>query len=357
MKVLLLAGANCIHTARWANGLVSRDVNVHLVTAHENEHELDSRVKLHILKSKAPLAYFVDMFELRSLIKEIEPDILNAHYASGYGLLARLVGFRPTLLSVWGSDVYDFPEKSFMHRWLLRKNLKSATAIASTSHCMADKTAETFRHDKVFITPFGVDEVLFAPSSKPEFLQSEIVLGTVKTLNFKYGIDILIKAFAKAWRDLGSPSNLKLEISGGGSDFKELHETARELDISDLVIFHGQVNHREIPEVLNRLDIYCALSRFESFGVAILEASSCGKPVIVSDADGPAEVTLDGVTGLVVPKEDVDATAKAMIKLIRSAELCRTMGRAGRKHVLKNYTWEKSLDLMIEAYHRTIKGR
>lgn len=357
MKILLLAGANCIHTARWANGLVSRDIEVHLVSVHENAHELDSRVNLNILKNKAPLGYFSAMFEVRNLIKQIQPGLVNAHYATGYGLLARLVGFKPTLLSVWGGDVYDFPEKFFLHRALLKGNLKSATAIASTSHCMARKSAETFQHANLFITPFGIDEVIFSPCTKPEVLQNKIVLGTVKTLKSKYGIDVLIKAFAQAWKTLGSPENLRLEISGGGPDLDLLQNLARDLGVSKQVLFHGQVNHHDVPKMLNRLDIYCAFSRLdsESFGVAILEASSCEKPVIVSDADGPAEVTLDGETGLVVPKEDVDASAKAMIKLIQDETLRQKMGKAGRQHVLENYTWEKSLDLMIEAYKETIK--
>lgn len=356
MKILLLSGANSIHTARWANGLASRDIQVHLVSAHQNAHELDSRVHLHLLKNKAPLGYFSAVFEARRLIKQIQPGLVNAHYATGYGLLARLVGFKPTLLSVWGSDVYDFPEKSFLHRWLLKGNLKSATAIASTSHCMARKTAETFQHKKVFITSFGIDETIFAPTVKPEELQNQIVLGTVKTLKSKYGIDVLIQAFAQAWKTLGSPEHVKLEISGGGPDLELLQNLAQDLGVSKQVLFHGQVNHQDVPKMLNRLDLYCAFSRFESFGVAILEASSCEKPVIVSDADGPAEVTLGGITGLVVPKEDIDASAKAMIKLIKDETLRQKMGKAGREHVLENYTWDKSLDLMIEAYKETIKN-
>jgi glycosyltransferase involved in cell wall biosynthesis len=107
--------------------------------------------------------------------------------------------------------------------------------------------------------------------------------------------------------------------------------------------------------MLNRLDIYCALSRRESFGVAILEASACEKPVIVSDADGLVEVTRIDKIGIVVPKEDVNTSAKAMIKLIQDQALCKKMGKAGRKHVLKNYTWDKSLDIMHETYRETIK--
>ncbi len=73
----------------------------------------------------------------------MSPHLLHAHYATGYGLLARLSGFRPLLTSIWGTDVYDFPAISPLHRWLLRGNLAAATAIASTSQCMARQAART----------------------------------------------------------------------------------------------------------------------------------------------------------------------------------------------------------------------
>ena len=67
--------------------------------------------------------------------------------------------------------------------------------------------------------------------------------------------------------------------------------------------------HTSVPQELARLDIYVALSRMdsESFGVAIIEAGVAGRPVVVSDAGGLPEVTIDGVTGLVVPREDPSA--------------------------------------------------
>lgn len=353
MRVLMLAPVSSVHTVRWANGLVTRGIEVHVVSLDKNAYQLDERVKLHILRSKAPLGYFLSVFEVKLLIKEINPDLVNVHYATGYGLLARLACLKPTLLSVWGSDVYEFPERSLLHRWLLAGNLKFATAIGSTSFCMVERAASIYRHRYVFITPFGIDETSFRSTIGPRD-KSDIVLGTVKTLKHLYGIDILINAFAIAWKELNEPTNLKLEISGGGSDLVLLQNLAQELGVAGQVTFHGELEHKDVPAMLNRLDIYCAFSRCESFGVAILEASACEKPVIVSDVDGLAEVTLDGVTGLVVPKEDVSASAKAMIKLIRSQILRKKMGKAGRHHVLENYTWNASLNLMLNAYKKTL---
>ncbi|MCP4588759.1 MAG: glycosyltransferase family 4 protein [Pseudoalteromonas sp.] len=352
----MMAAANSVHSVRWANGLVSRGLDVHLISLHVNKYELDTRVHLHLLNKKAPLGYLFAVFEVRELLMKIMPDLINAHYATGYGLLARLVGFRPTLLSVWGSDVYDFPDKSFFHHCLLRWNLQFATAIGSTSHCMARKTRETYDHHNFFITPFGVDELVFSPKPKPNELSDTIVIGTVKTLSNKYGIDTLIEAFAIVVTELADSQKLLLEITGGGPDLSRLQRLAKELGVFEQVKFHGPIVHQQIPSYLNRLDIYVALSRLdsESFGVAILEASSCEKPVVVTDVDGPSEVTIDGHTGFIVPKEDPNAASQVLINLIRDADLRKKIGIAGRQHVLENYTWNKSLDTMITAYENVL---
>lgn len=353
MKVVLLSSANSIHTQRWANALVSRGVEVYLLSIHRALDGFDDRVNVHLLPITAPWGYISSSVALKKILARIQPDIVNVHYASGYGFLARLVGFKPTLLSVWGSDVYDFPEKSFFHRWLLKGNLKSATAIASTSHCMAKKTAETFQHKQVFITPFGIDEAIFFPKTL-EHDNSTIVIGTVKTLKHVYGIDTLIKAFALVVQQYLGSHNLVLEITGGGPDMVALKNLAKSLGISEIVMFRGTVPHHQVVEHLNRLDIYVALSRYESFGVAILEASACEKPVVVSDADGPAEVTLDGQTGFVVPKENPQKATEAILKLVYDKKLRREMGKHGRMHALENYTWEKSLATMVDVYKKVI---
>jgi glycosyltransferase involved in cell wall biosynthesis len=354
MRILLLAGANSIHTVRWANGLSQCGVDVHVVSVHAALSQFNSSISLHILSNRTPFGYISSVFEVRKLISEIQPDLINAHYATGYGLLMRLVNFKPSLLSVWGSDIYDFPEKSFFHRIFLRNNLKAATAIASTSRCMASKTSEIFQHKSLFITPFGVDELTFRPYL-PTYKNNEvIVIGTVKTMKPIYGIDILIKAFAKAWKVLKEPNNIKLVIAGDGPELPVLKNLAAELGVINQVVFHGHVEHSDVPELINQLDVFCAFSRFESFGVAILEASACQKPVIVSDADGPSEVVINECTGIIVPKEDINASANAMVRLIQCENLRKQMGINGRQHVIENYTWEMSLDLMIKVYEDVI---
>jgi glycosyltransferase involved in cell wall biosynthesis len=350
MKIALLSGANGIHTTRWANALAQNGHEVHLISAHPLEHNLSKDVRFYEISLPSYLAYFFGHLYLKKILAKIQPDILNAHYATGYGLLARLSGFRPYLLSIWGSDIYDFPNKSFVHRLLVQKNIRHADAVASTSKCMAKRLQIFAEPRELFITPFGVDENVFKPSSLVSG-KDKLVIGTVKTLKPIYGVDVLIKAFAR----LKDKENLALEITGGGHLRGELETLVKELGIEEYVTFFGLVSHDKVQTYLNRLDIYVAMSRIESFGVAILEASACEKPVVVSDAEGPLEVTMDGETGIIVPRDDIGALCAALEKLISDEELRKEMGRSGRSHVLENYSWKRSIELMEDAYQSTVE--
>src|SRR5690606_26130688 len=113
----------------------------------------------HELKIPAPYGYYMNIIQLKKILRSIKPDILNAHYSSGYGTLGRLAGFSPYLISVYGSDVYDFPYKKKFNMNIIRKNLNAADALASTSYAMAKQTSKLINYPvtNIHITPFGVN--------------------------------------------------------------------------------------------------------------------------------------------------------------------------------------------------------
>jgi glycosyltransferase involved in cell wall biosynthesis len=210
----------------------------------------------------------------------------------------------------------------------------------------------------IAITPFGVDlEAYKTISPGAPTVKSKLVIGTVKTMRPKYGIDTLIRAYAilvnrlAAHENLSSPE-LELRLVGGGDQIPELKVLAEELGVSKSVNFVGRVPHIEVPNELAKLDIYVALSRMdsESFGVAIIEASAAGKPVVVSDAGGLSEVTVEGETGFVVPRDNPEEAAYALERLVGDAQLRHSMGIAGQQHVAKNYCWNVCIKKMLEVY-------
>ncbi|MBV7388036.1 glycosyltransferase [Pasteurellaceae bacterium TAE3-ERU1] len=358
MKIIILSAGNSIHTIRWVNGLSSLGYCVTLITQHEVEHKnYNDNVQIISFPYNGVLGYFILGYKLRRIINEIKPDIVNAHYASGYGTTARLVNFKPYLLSVWGSDVYDFPHKSRFHHWLIKKNIESATAIASTSQAMANHVKKIISFEgEIFITPFGVDTEIFK-NKDDEYCKfnDNIVIGTVKTMEKTYGVDLLILSFAEVLRRLkiACPSlanKIILRLVGTGGEIEQLKNLVKEINLEGAVEFLGFIEHKKVPDILNKLDIYVALSRSESFGVAILEASSCGLPVIVSNVGGLPEVVLNNKTGFIVNSEDVHQAADAIEKLVMSETLRKEMGLAGRQFVLTKYSWNKSLEVMSNVY-------
>ena len=360
MKVAFLAGQNSIHTVRWANAMVEKVSELHLLTMHQPSDPIDSRVKIYNLPHKGLKGYFLNTNQVQKILAEIQPDLLHVHYASGYGTLGRLSKFHPLLLSVWGSDVYDFPATSFLHRALVATNLRQADWVASTSEVMAQQT-ESLCPDitHLSITPFGIDIEKFRPQPKQD--ENYLTIGTVKKLAPKYGIDILIKAFAQARKTAISQSpdleqKLRLTIVGDGNQRDELESLAQQLKIDHVTNFVGAVLHEQVPDYLNQMDIYVAASRLdsESFGVAVLEASACELPVVVSDAGGLPEVVQDQVTGYIAPKENVAATADAIVKLIQSKSDRQRLGAAGRKLVLERYVWQENVDLMRSTYDQIL---
>ncbi len=365
MRIALLGPANSIHLQRWAAALVARGHAVSVVSQHRVERALlPERADVCWLPRAGQLGYFTNAWALRRHLSSWRPDLLNVHYASGYGTTGALAGFHPTLLSVWGSDVYDFPYESAIKGWLVRTVLRRATAVASTSRAMAEQVRRlTPERRTVAVTPFGVDLARFSakPSLPKPSLRGPLTLGIVKALAPKYGVDLLLRAFAGLCADAevhAAHPACRLLIVGDGPQRGELVRLATQLGIGERAQFVGAVAHTDVPHWLHQLDIYAAPSRLdsESFGVAVIEAGACGLPVVVSDVGGLPEVVVAGETGLVVPRGDVPALQAALKRLVLDAGLRKRLGAAGRAHVEREYEWGRCIDLMERCHAETVKA-
>ena len=353
MRIALLSPGSSIHTRRWANGLAMAGHEVNVLSVNPFQDGYASAVTCVQLPYVAPAGYLLNRSALRLAIARIAPEVVNVHYASSNGILARALPPIPLLLSVWGSDVFEFPERSRLHKKLLTDNLARATRIASTSAAMAVRIKEFLPCPAIDVTPFGIDIEAFSTGPTPT-PQDTITIGTVKSLDPRYGIDVLLRAFKHTRERVSTGCSLRLRIIGDGPQRQELEALARDLNIHDITSFEGRISHEAVPGVLRELDIFANLSRAESFGVSILEAGACGVPVVVSDAPGPAEVTRHGETGIVTPIDDPEIVACALVALIEAPEKRAFMGRAARALVKRNYSWTRSVELMEAAYANTI---
>jgi L-malate glycosyltransferase len=348
MKIALLGDAESIHFLRWANGLAERGLEILAITLHEPLRGYDPRIEMVRIQPTAPPGYVLAAYSLQRQLRIHNPDLLHAHYASGYGTLAALSGYKPLVVSVWGSDVYEFPLRSVAHRWLLKHNLAAAIRITSTSHAMKDWT-RAFTHHPIDVVPFGVDTRTFRPANDPEN-GSRITIGTVKTMAPEYGIDTLIRAAALLASDTTFP-RFSLRIVGGGPDLEALQQLTASVGLSSVTTFVGQVDYSSVPGELNRFTVAAFPSRAsESFGCAAVEALACGVPVVASNVDGFNEVLSEGKFGVLVPRDDPRPLAEALRDLILHPDKRRALSEEGRKAVAERYEWSNCVDNMLGVY-------
>ena len=244
---------------------------------------------------------------------------------------------------------------------MVKFTLGKADKILSTSHVMAKETSK-YTNKKMEITPFGVDTSHFRKAGTASSTiegnaihlgeqpaKNKFTVGSVKTLQNKYGNEYIIKAFSIVAKN-NPEIECNLELVGKGPDREKLEKLAAELGVAEKVHFRGFVPNNELPQEFAKYDVACYMSNSESFGVSALEAMACECPVVASDADGFTEVIEDGVSGIIVPRRNPEAAATALQKFIDNPQLKEEMGKAARERVCKLYEWDSNVEQMLKIY-------
>lgn len=365
-RILLLADIDSSHTRKWAVSLAERGYTVGIFSLRKSEtgwifqypsissFDQDGFSTLKFKgSSSSKIGYLKLIPALKKVIAAFQPTIVHAHYATSYGLIGARSKFHPLIISVWGSDVFEFPKGGMLNRRLLMYNLKRADRIFSTSQVMKEEVLK-YVNKQVDVTPFGVNTEVFSPgTSTLRWGDNQKVIGIIKTLEDVYGIDVLIRAFALVTNEYNG--NLKLVIGGDGSRKEAYEQLARELQLSDKVVFAGKIKHEEVTDYHRSFDVFAMLSDQESFGVSLVEAMACGKPAVVTAVGGLKEVAIDGETALLVPPRDERKAADALLRLLNDVPLSEKLGANARQRVLEHYDWNKNLDHIEQLYAEVLR--
>ena len=360
MKLYLIAPGNSQHTLKWCNALCAKGFEVGLFTVHSTSGlNYHNSIKVYDFTKYGKIIGSVLITVKLLLLSMYTNYLLHAHYASSYGTIARAVFTKRYMLSVWGSDVYEFPLQSNWKRWLLIKNLKGADLICSTSENMKEQVERLIGNKKVVVIPFGVDHKLFKKcsslrSKERQTPKGEIVICTIKSYGEIYGTDILLKVFQKILfeycKNNTNEKKLILEIYGSGNQ-KPYKKLISELNIGDNVRLFPGVSNSEVPNILNGVDLFIALSRAESFGVSLLEAIFCEVPFVVSSAPGFFEIAATLNSGVIVDLNDYNEISKIILKNIYCTPSVDTLSRS-RMICVEKYSSEICVNKMIEEYKK-----
>ena len=258
MKIVIIAPLNSFHTQRWIRSISKNNIQVYVFDYRKiNNQDFKSIENVEVITinnslniNNSVLRFCYGLVLLLKSVRRINPDIIHAHYATSYGLLGALVKRNIFLLSFWGSDIFEFPRKSFYHKVLIKYNLHKANQILSTSNVMA-KEIMKYTNKDIFVTPFGVDvEKFYKRKTKHK---KEITIGIIKQLENIYGHKFLLEAFSILYNKY---KNIKLMIVGNGSIENELKELSKKLKIDNNVNFVGKIHFDNISNYHNLIDIF-----------------------------------------------------------------------------------------------------
>lgn len=354
MKIALLAQAESAHTRRWGLALADRG---HAVRVFSNSQVgvAPAGMTVDFLPGSSPAAYFRNIFRVRQLLQSFGPDIVHAHFATGYGLWGSCQTVAPLIVSVWGTDVEDALTHRFAVAPIVRRAVKKACLVTAPSRFLLERTAEfePSIRGKLRLLPFGVNGSEIPAAKIVADSDPTVRIIFAKSYLFHYAPDLVLEAFAAAAKEY---PHLTLTMLGGGPLRRALEAQAAALGIADMVAFHDRVDPEESIRRIAESDIMVMPSRRESFGVAAVEAAACGLPVIATRVGGIPEVVEDGVSGVLVPPDDSRALAQAILRLAIDRDLRIAMGRAGRAIAGQRFELKDNLDQLEALYREALQA-
>lgn len=218
------------------------------------------------------------------------------------------------------------------------------------------KAQQKIRDDRIKVIYNGVIPEEYELRPRDISLKSELgltdnarLVGFLGRLSFEKGADILIRAAPAILR---KQRTAHLVVVGDGPERADLERMAQELGIFKRVHFLGY--RQDIPEILSALDVVAVPSRQAGFELILAEAMASGVPVVASKVGPIPEVIADGETGLLVPPQDHEAFADAIIKLLGQPDRRKRMGEAGKKRVLEKFTVQKMVSQYEALYERLV---
>ena len=248
--------------------------------------------------------------------------------------------------------------------WLTGVVLRRAARVVANSQHTRQLLVDAWSvaPERIVVLTPGVDTTRFVPAAPDPAARASLgwtgrsVILTVGALQKRKGQDMLIRALPEIRRRC---PNVLYAVAGEGWERAALERLAVELGVRDAVDFLGAPDEPRLLSCYQQCDLFALPNRqvgwdFEGFGIVLLEAQACGKPVIAGRSGGTVETIVPGETGLIVPCEEPDALAAACAALLESPERRAELGARGREWVVRTFDWKvlarRASDLFASSF-------
>jgi rhamnosyl/mannosyltransferase len=290
-------------------------------------------------------------------MRRYDVDVVNTHAPVPFlpDVAVAVAGHRPVVHTYHAGSMVKHAgrvdgiirayEQKVLPRVFRRADALVAVSPTSLAHGVPDSR---------IITP-GVDTDVFTPAGRPRG-STLLYVGRLDRTSAWKGVDVLLDAFALLAPD---HPHARLRIVGAGNALEDHRERARALGIGQRVDFSGLLAAADLVRAYQeaRLLVLPSRTESESFGMTLVEAMACGRPVVGSAVGGIPSVVEDGRTGLLVPPGDPVALAGACRRLLADAALCAELGANGRRRAETTYAWPALVAAYLDLFRSLAAGR
>ncbi|WP_276663078.1 glycosyltransferase [Syntrophomonas wolfei] len=244
-----------------------------------------------------------------------QPDIIHAHAMFFGGVLASRIEKQYNVPFVVTEHSSDFAKN--LIQWWQRKYFleiyQNVSKLITVSPALGKILTWKYAcpKDKIKFIPNLVNTDFFTINTKKPQEKNKFIFFVLSGLEYEKGHHVLLNAFASKFKNI---FDTQLWIGGDGARRLNIEKQANDLGISRQVRFLGMLNREQVRDYLQQVDVFVLPSLYETFGVVIIEALASGKPVIATKCGGPECVVTD-LNGLLVPRNDVESLADALVKM------------------------------------------
>ena len=315
-------------------------------------------VHVHVVKPSAtPKARaLVDRLRLGSLIQRIctKPSdiVISAEYAGPF-LVKPFAN--PLVVQLEGSMTVSAMEQRLpagrLAKFFERRTVNLADAVAAVSRFGGDVTLSTLgarpRHVRVF--PNSVNALRFHPAPAEVEPRRILFVGKMNRLKGLFVLAEVMRAVFAAVPDATLALAGGDHVEDGKSSLGQFMD-ALDAEMRARVIVLGRLSHTDVALEVRKCGVMVLPSFTEMCPVAVLEAMSCGRPVVASDRGGIPEIVQHGRTGLLADPDRPQTFTDALVQLLKDRRTAETMGTAGRQVVLESYTSERLVERLQHFY-------
>ncbi len=342
-------------------GALRPHADVRVIVSSENRNTVEELVDaVPVARLSTLLTAFATSISpaMVARIRHSEADVVHIHLPNPAAVLAYLAsGHRGRLVVTYHSDTVKQKVLGRMFEPLLHASLRKSAAIIATSpnYLATSPVLQKFR-DRCHVIPYGIDSTQFERSD-PDAVRAvrarfgDRLIISVGRLVYYKGFDVLIRAMAAV--------RGKLLIVGDGPLRQELESLAARLQVTDKVVFAGEIHNAGVAPYYHAADLFAlaSVARSEAFGIVQIEAMAAGLPVVNTSLDsGVPFVSLDGQTGLTVPPSDPPALAAAINRLLDDQALRQSLGQAGVARAKQEFGLDTMLRRTLDLYQRVGAG-